>query len=147
MVQGVSHMGNIWIGPWANFPQYMDPTFASDSWQYFCSCSSYQSPVIVNTSTAAQVISLSFSTSCVSIFCCVFFPVIFPAFLTIQGDCPGKPSHVPNTLPDMNIYGSLQLYGFTGLSPQNRTTDYMSYVQVCQGVSTLEQINDYQGRQ
>ncbi len=26
-VQVVSHMGNIWIGPWANFPYYMDPTF------------------------------------------------------------------------------------------------------------------------
>ncbi len=22
----VSHVGNIWIGPWANFPHYMDPT-------------------------------------------------------------------------------------------------------------------------
>ncbi len=21
-------MGNIWIGPWANFPHYMDPTLA-----------------------------------------------------------------------------------------------------------------------
>ncbi len=21
------HVGNIWIGPWANFPLYMDPTF------------------------------------------------------------------------------------------------------------------------
>ena len=20
-------MSNMWIGPWANFPQYMDPTF------------------------------------------------------------------------------------------------------------------------
>ena len=25
-VQVVSHMGNSWIGPWANFPQYMYPT-------------------------------------------------------------------------------------------------------------------------
>ncbi len=24
----VSHVGNIWIGPWANFPHYMDPTFS-----------------------------------------------------------------------------------------------------------------------
>ncbi len=26
-IQVVSHMGNFRIGPWANFPQYMDPTF------------------------------------------------------------------------------------------------------------------------
>ncbi len=26
MAQVVSHVGNIWIGPWANFPQYMDCT-------------------------------------------------------------------------------------------------------------------------
>ncbi len=31
-VQVVSHMGNIWIGPWANFPQYMDPTFKKIHW-------------------------------------------------------------------------------------------------------------------
>ena len=24
--QVVSHVGNIWIGPWANVPQYMDRT-------------------------------------------------------------------------------------------------------------------------
>ena len=23
---GIYHVGNIWIGPWANFPHYMDPT-------------------------------------------------------------------------------------------------------------------------
>ena len=27
--QVVCHLGNIWIGPWANFPQYMDPIFPS----------------------------------------------------------------------------------------------------------------------
>ncbi len=24
----VSHVGSIWIGPWTNFPQYMDRVFA-----------------------------------------------------------------------------------------------------------------------
>ncbi len=27
MAQVVSRVSNIWIGPWANFPPYMDPTF------------------------------------------------------------------------------------------------------------------------
>ncbi len=25
----MSHVGNIWIGPWANFPHYMDPTLTN----------------------------------------------------------------------------------------------------------------------
>ena len=31
--QVVSHVGNIWIGPWANLPPYMDPTL----WEYWAS--------------------------------------------------------------------------------------------------------------
>ncbi len=38
IVQVVSPMDNIWIGPWAIYPHYMDPTlfailFSSDQWQ------------------------------------------------------------------------------------------------------------------
>ncbi len=33
----VSHVGNVWIGPWANFPQYMDRTF--ENWcLLYCVC-------------------------------------------------------------------------------------------------------------
>ncbi len=29
----VSYVGNIWIGPWANFPQYLDRTFGK--WSFY----------------------------------------------------------------------------------------------------------------
>ncbi len=36
-VQVVSHVGYIWIGPWANLPQYMDPTLRGERVsQFYC---------------------------------------------------------------------------------------------------------------